>query len=381
MAKDLYAVLGVKKDASESDIKRAYRQLARKYHPDVNKEDPKAEEKFKEVQQAYAILSDKDKRARYDQFGVTDNTPGGNAGGFGGHSGFGGFEGFGESVEDIFENFFGGGARGAGGGGRRSRARRGADLRYNLSITLEDVYKGISKEIGIQRLGACSRCDGSGAQPGSSTKTCTQCKGSGQIQQTQRTFLGQFAQVMPCPTCEGTGEIIEHKCLVCHGAGVEKQTKKLKVDIPAGVEDGMQLRVSGEGNAGDHGGPAGDLYVFISVKPHSFFRRDGNDVRLEAEVPYSKVILGTEIDVPTLEGSAKVKIGAGTQPGAILRLRGKGIPALRGFGKGDQLVEVKVKLPTSLSSKEKKLIEEIDAIYGGEKKAKPGFFEFVKRKH
>ncbi len=380
MAKDLYAVLGVKKDASESEIKRAYRQLARKYHPDVNKEDPKAEEKFKEVQHAYAILSDKDKKARYDQYGVTDDAPGGGPGG--GFSGFSGFEGFGgEAVEDIFESFFGGGMRGgAGGGGRRSRARRGADLRYNLSLTLEDVYKGISKEISIQRLAPCSRCNGSGAQPGSAKKTCTQCKGSGQIQQTQRTFLGQFSQVVICPTCEGTGEIIEHKCLICHGSGVEKHTKKLKVDIPAGVEDGMQLRVAGEGNAGEHGGPAGDLYVFITIKPHEYFRRDGSDIRVEVEVPYSKAILGTEIDVPTLEGSAKVKIGAGTQPGAILRLRGKGLPALRGFGKGDQLVEVKVKMPTSPSAKEKKLVEEIDVLYGGEKKPKPGFFEFVKRK-
>lgn len=360
MATDLYEALGLSRNASDSEIKKAYRRLAREYHPDVNKS-AGADTRFKEVQKAYEILSDPKKRSNYDQFGVTDDAP--DQGGFGGFGGFG-------NVEDIFDSIFG------GGGGRRSQSsgtQKGEDLRYDLEISLEDAAKGISKPIEIFHMAHCSRCSGSGAQPGTSKGQCNQCKGAGQVRTVQRTMLGSFTQVMTCPTCNGSGSMIKNPCLLCQGRGVEKVKKSLTVDIPPGVDTGTRLRISGEGNCGTSGGRSGDLYVFITVKNHKYFQRDGNDIMVEIQIPVSDAILGTEIDVPTLEGSATVKIPAGTQPNTTFRLRGKGVAALRGHGKGDQMVVVKVEIPTRLGTKERDLITEFAKLTRSTSKAKSLF--------
>jgi len=360
MAQDLYAVLGVTKGASADEIKKAYRTQARKYHPDVNK-DAGAEAKFKEIQKAYGVLSDSHKKAQYDQFGVADDSPGGQ--GFGGGAGF---EGFGaESFEDIFDVFFGGGRRGkssGGGSAGQSGPRRGEDLRYDLELTLEQVAKGLSEKIEIFHLEICTTCSGSGAKSKSGKSTCTFCKGSGQVRTVQRTMLGNFSQVSPCHHCEGSGQVIKDPCNKCHGKGLEKKRKEIKVDIPAGVDRGTRLRVSGEGNHGEGGGPAGDLYVFIEIKNHRYFHREGNDIAIEIEVPYLQMILGAEVEVPTLEGKALLKIPAGTQSHTTLRLKGKGIPNLRGFGNGDLYVKVIAILPKSLTSKEKELLESLSGL-------------------
>ncbi|RAP34849.1 molecular chaperone DnaJ [Candidatus Marinamargulisbacteria bacterium SCGC AG-439-L15] len=366
MAKDLYEILGVSKGASDSEIKKAYRVLARKFHPDVNKGSD-AEAKFKEVQKAYEILSNKQKRAQYDQFGVTDDQPG--AGGFGGGfgGGFDGFEGFG-GFEDIFDSFFGG-KRGGGGQQRRSSGvSQGEDLRYDVEVTLEDIVQKTSKTIELYRLGGCGTCKGSGAKPGTSKKTCQQCGGQGQVQQVQQTMLGSFSQIMTCPACNGEGATISSPCGNCSGSGLEKVKKSLSVDIPAGVEDGMKLRISNEGNAGRGGGPTGDLYVYISVQKHAHFERHGNDVVLELSIPMTQAILGTDIKVPTLTGPAKLKVPAGTQSGTSFRLKGKGIPNLRGFGVGDQHVTVKVETPKSLTKDDQQLIQTLSESLNDKKK-------------
>jgi len=356
MAEDLYGLLGVSKTASDEELKKAYRKLAREYHPDVNK-DEGAEEQFKKIQKAYAILSDKQKRAQYDQFGIADDSPGGGQGGFGGFGGGGaGFDGFADGFEDIFDVFFGGGRKSGRG---QAGPRRGEDLRYDLELTLEEAAKGVTKQIIIYHMEQCSRCEGEGAQPGTSKKTCNTCNGTGQVKQVQRTMLGSFSQVSICHTCHGEGQILEHPCLQCHGKGIEKKKKTVEVDIPAGVETGTRLKVTGEGNHGEKGGAVGDLYVFISVKEHAHFVRDHDDIYLEVELPSTLAILGTEINVPTLDGDASLKIPAGTQPSTLFRLKGKGIPHLQGFGKGDQFVKVKVQLPKSLSKQERKLVEEL----------------------
>ncbi len=378
MASDLYAVLGLDKSASAEAIKKAYRQLARKYHPDVNKESG-AEAKFKEVQKAYTVLSDTQKKAQYDQFGVTDDSPGGGSGfgggGFGG--GAGGFEGFSaEGFEDIFDVFFGGAKRSRR-PGQPQGPRRGEDLRYDLELTLEEVAKGISKEIDIFHMEHCNTCKGSGAKSGSGKTTCTHCQGTGQIRTVQRTMLGNFSQVVPCHHCDGTGQIIKDPCPNCHGKGLEKKRKHIKVDIPAGVDQGTRLRVGGEGNHGEGGGPAGDLYVFITVKDHKYFHRDSNDIYMELELPFYQLILGTEVEVPTLEGKAVLKVPAGTQTNTILRLKGKGISHLRGFGNGDQHVKVLAKFPTAVSGKEKELLQDYAHLQKSEKSG--NLFEHVKK--
>lgn len=353
MSEDLYGVLGVDRNASETEIKKAYRVLARKYHPDVNKE-PGADEQFKRVQKAYDILSNPQKKQQYDQFGVTDDSPGG---GFGG-GGFGGFEGFGDQFDDIFDSFFGGGRR-----TRQSRGpSRGEDLRFDLDITLEEAATGLKKEIEIYHLDMCGRCSGSAAEPGSSKKTCQQCRGAGQIKQVQRTMLGSFSQITTCPACSGSGQVIDKPCTGCHGRGLEKKKKKIKLDIPAGVQRGSKLRVSGEGNHGEGGGPAGDLFVFLSVKEHPIFTREDDDIYLDIQLPMTQVVLGTKVTVPILGGNASLKIPPGTQPNTLFKLKGKGVPHLRGFGSGDQFVRVHVMVPSSLSSKEKKLIQELSDI-------------------
>ncbi len=378
MAEDLYKVLDVDKNASEADIKKAYRRLARQYHPDVNKA-PGAEDMFKKVQKAYDILSDPQKKAQYDQFGVTDDQPG--AGGFGGFGGAGFGGGFSaESFEDIFDVFFGGSGRRSGGrsGGGDQGVRQGEDLRYDLELTLEDVAKGFSKEIDIFHMERCETCVGTGAQPGTSKVTCSHCQGAGQIRTVQRTMLGNFSQVTTCHFCSGTGQIVKNPCKSCHGKGLEKKKKRIKVDIPAGVDQGTRLRVSGEGNCGENGGPAGDLYVFLAVKKHKYFQREGDDIYMELEMPFTQLILGAEVEVPTLDGKTLLKIPAGTQPNTTLRLKGKGIPHLRGYGNGDHYVKIQVVLPKSLSSKEKQLIEEFAQLHH-DSKTTENLFEKVKK--
>lgn len=363
MAEDLYGLLGVDKGVSDAELKRAYRKLARQYHPDVNK-DPGAADKFKKIQKAYDILSNPQKKAQYDQFGVTDDqAPGGGPGGFHGGAGF---EGFSDSFEDIFETFFGGGGGGRRSRGQHSNARHGEDLRYDIDITLEEAAEGVSKSIDVFHMDECGRCHGGGSEPGSKKRTCPQCQGAGQVRTVQRTMLGSFSQVMTCNQCHGQGEIIDKPCSQCHGQGLEKKQKKIKVDIPAGVDRNAKLRVSGEGNKGVGGGRPGDLYVFIHIKEHPHFVREDDDIFLNLEIPFTEAILGTKLDVPILGGNASLKIPPGTQPGTLFKLKGKGLPHLRGFGRGDQLVRVHVDIPKTLSGKEKELIDSFSELRKGQ---------------
>lgn len=369
MSQDLYSVLGVSKSADAAEIKKAYRKLAREYHPDVNK-DASAPAKFNEIQKAYEILSNPQKKQQYDQFGVTDDSPGGYGGGSGfGGSGFGGFSGGGfssDAFEDVFESFFGGG--GSRKRSRQSGPRRGEDLRYDLDITLENAAHGLEKEISIFHLDSCQTCSGSGAKPGTNRKRCGTCNGNGQVKTVQQTMLGNFAQVTTCPNCQGSGDILESPCSDCNGRGLEKKKRNINITVPAGVETGTRLRVSNEGNKGEQGGPSGDLYVFINVKNHAYYRREDDDIYLTVTVPLTKLILGSELTVPTLFGKTKLKVPAGTQPGTSFRLRGKGLPHLQRYGNGDQFIEVKVSIPDTLSKDEKKLIEEYAKLKGDDKK-------------
>lgn len=365
--KDLYETLGISRNASEAEIKKAYRTLARKYHPDVNKE-ANATDKFKEVQQAYDILSNPQKKAQYDQFGITDDSAsqGFSGSGFGG--GFSGFSGF-ENLDDIIDSFFGN----VGGSRRSSRHQqsyehRGEDLRYDLELSLEEATKGLKKEINIYHLEKCQKCKGSGAEAGTSKTTCHTCQGQGQVKTVQRTFLGSFSQVTTCPECRGSGQVIKTPCSTCKGTGVSKTQKKIDITIPAGVDTETRLRVAGEGNAGQGGGPAGDLYVFITIKPHRYFKRHENDLYLEIALPFSQLTLGTEIEIPTIDGSAILKIPAGTEANTTFRFKGKGIPYLRGIGSGDQLIHVKASVPKNLSTKEKTLLQEFAELRRDNKK-------------
>lgn len=352
--RDYYDVLGVSKSATADEIKKAYRKLARQYHPDVNKDNPDAAEKFKECSEAYSVLSDEKKRAQYDQFGhaAFDGAAGaGGAGGFGGFD-FSGFGGAGGGMEDIFDMFFGGGG-GRSRGGHQAGPQRGSDLRFDMEITFEEAAFGVEREINLTRDEQCPKCKGSGAEPGSKVETCPECHGTGQVSFTQNTMFGQMRNVRPCSRCHGEGKIITEPCKECKGKGTVRKTKKLKVKIPAGVNDGSRLRVSGEGEAGMRGGPSGDLYVYLYVKPHKFFERDGNTVLCEVPINIVQATLGDEIKVPTLDGQVTMKIPEGTQPGQVLRLKGKGIPSLRGGSRGDQLVRIKVVVPKKLSEKQK----------------------------
>ncbi|MBT2582349.1 molecular chaperone DnaJ [Planococcus sp. ISL-109] len=347
--RDYYEVLGISKDASKEEIKKAYRKLSKKFHPDINKE-ANASEQFQEVKEAYEVLSDEQKRAQYDQFGHQDPNQG-----FGGG---GGAEGFG--FDDIFSTFFGGGTR------RRdpNAPRKGDDLQYSMNIDFLDAVFGQETEIEIPKDETCETCDGSGAKPGTRKKTCPYCEGSGQLNVAQDTPFGRMVNRRACHHCEGTGEIIEEKCTTCRGAGKVRKIKKIKVTVPAGVDDGQQLRVSGQGGPGINGGPAGDLYVLFRVKPHKQFMRDGDDIHLELPITYPQAALGDEIEVPTISGKVKLKIPAGTQNGARFRLRGKGVQNVHGYGVGDQHITVKVKVPTKLSEKQKQLLREFAEVSG-----------------
>ncbi len=369
--RDYYEVLGVSKDASERDIKKAYKRLAMKYHPDRTKGDKALEEKFKEVQEAYEILTDDNKRAAYDQYGHAGVDP--NRGG----AGFGGGADFGDIFGDVFGDIFGGG-RGRGG---QSRARRGADLRYNLELSLEEAVKGKDVEIRVPTLQSCDECDGSGAKKGTSPTTCPTCHGNGQVQMRQ----GFFAVQQTCPTCSGKGKIISDPCRKCHGQGRVEKSKTLSVKIPAGVDTGDRIRLSGEGEAGEMGAPAGDLYVQVHIKEHPIFKRDGNNLYCEVPLSFTRAALGGDIEVPTLDGKVKLKIGAETQTGKMFRLRGKGVKSVRGGGIGDLMCKVVVETPVNLTSKQKELLEELDKSMGsGDESAKyrpkeKGFFDGVKK--
>lgn len=369
MAKrDYYEALGVSREASADEIKKAYRKLARQYHPDANPDKKEeAEEKFKEIAEAYEVLSDPEKRANYDRFGHA----GVNGQGFGGFEGFSGTD-FG-GLGDIFDMFFGGGGR------SRRGPEKGPDLKVELEVSFEEAAFGLEKDIRVPRTEACGTCGGSGAAPGTKARTCSACNGTGQIQYAQNTPFGRIVQSRTCDRCRGAGKVIEKPCPTCHGSGQVKRTKTINVRVPAGVDNGTRLRVSGEGEAGLRGGPRGDLYVYIYVRPHKFFRRDGNDVVVEMPLSFAQAALGDEIEVDTLDGKAAVKIPEGTQNGTVFRLRGKGIPDLHGYGRGDQLVRVKVVTPTRLTDKQKELLREFARI-GKENPAGTdrGFFGKVK---
>jgi molecular chaperone DnaJ len=357
MAKrDYYEVLGINRDAADDEIKKAYRKLAMKFHPDRNPDNPKAEEQFKEAKEAYEILSDKQKRTAYDQFGHAgvDPSAGGGAG-FGG-AGMGGFA---DAFSDIFGDIFGG--RGGGGGGGRSNVYRGADLRYNLEVTLEDAARGTETRIRIPTMAECESCHGSGAKKGSEPKTCPTCGGHGQVRMQQ----GFFSIQQTCPKCHGTGRYIADPCTSCQGAGRVKQHKTLSVRIPAGIDEGDRIRLSGEGEPGVNGGPPGDLYVQIHLKPHGVFQRDHDDLHCEMPVSFTTAALGGEIEIPTLDGVAKLKVPAETQTGKVFRLRGKGIKGVRSIGHGDLLCHVVVETPVSLTDRQKELLREFDEISRG----------------
>jgi len=355
--KDFYEVLGVNRDASDDEIKKAYRKLAMKFHPDRNPDNPKAEEQFKEAKEAYEILSDANKRAAYDQYGHAGVDP--QAGGFGGGFGGGG-GGFGDAFADIFGDIFGG--RAGGGGGGRSNIYRGADLRYNLEISLEQAAKGTETKIRIPTMEVCDTCSGSGAKSGTQPKTCPTCQGSGQVRLQQ----GFFSIQQTCPKCHGTGRIIPDPCGTCHGAGRVKQHKTLSVKIPAGVDEGDRIRLAGEGEHGVNGGPPGDLYVQIHLKAHSVFQRDHNDLHCEMPISFTTAALGGEIEIPTLDGAAKIKIPAETQSGKVFRLRGKGIKGVRSHVHGDLLCHVVVETPVNLTERQKELLRELEEISQGD---------------
>ncbi|GAA5213775.1 molecular chaperone DnaJ [Corallincola platygyrae] len=364
--RDYYEVLGVGKDATEREIKKAYKRLAMKFHPDRNEGDKEAEAKFKEVNEAAEILTDKEKRQAYDQFGHAGVDP--NRGG-----GPGAGADFSDIFGDVFGDIFGGGRRG---GGRQ--AQRGADLRYTMELTLEEAVKGIAREIEVPTWATCETCDGSGAKPGTSPKTCGTCHGSGQVQMRQ----GFFAVQQTCPTCRGRGQVIDDPCNTCHGDGRVQKTKTLSVKIPAGVDTGDRIRLSGEGEAGEFGAPAGDLYVQMHVKDHEFFVRDGNNLYCEVPVSFAQAALGGEIEVPTLDGRVVLKIPAETQTGRMFRMRGKGVKSVRSNSVGDLMCKAVVETPVKLTAKQKELLQELDESFKGSTKHKPketGFFEGVKR--
>ena len=342
MPRDYYEVLGVPRNADKASIKRAFRTLARKYHPDVNRE-PDAEERFKEINEAYAVLSDDEKRAAYDRFGHA------------GVSGATGAPDFGvdfSDLADIFGDLFGFGTARTG---RRSRnmPRRGADLQMRVTLTFEEAVFGVEKEITITRDEVCSACNGSGAEPGTSPVRCATCGGSGEVRQARQTIFGSMVQVTTCPTCGGKGETIPTPCHTCRGSGLERKDVRKVVSIPAGVDSGTQIRLAGEGQPGSNGGPNGNLYLVLNVRPHKYFRRKGNDILLELDINVAQAALGAEVEVPTVDGPVELRIPPGTQSGKVLRIRGKGVPHLRSSGRGDQLVVINVTVPTHLTSEQR----------------------------
>ncbi|MCP9750247.1 molecular chaperone DnaJ [Ferruginibacter sp. HRS2-29] len=361
MKRDFYEILGVSKTASQEEIKKAYRKVAMQYHPDRNPGDKASEEKFKEAAEAYEILNDADKKAQYDRFGH-------NA--FNGRGGGGGYSGGGMNMDDIFSqfgdifgdegfgSFFGGGGR-RGGGGSRGRGSRGSNLRVKLKMNYEEIAKGATKTIKVKKHVKCTTCQGSGAKDKNSVQTCSGCGGSGQVRKVQNTFLGQMQTVTTCPTCNGEGSTITNKCTSCKGEGRVYGEETVTIDIPAGVAEGMQLSISGKGNAGERGGSAGDLIVLIEEEAHPQLHRDGLNVAFDLHISFPDAVFGTQVEVPTIDGRAKIKIPAGTQSGKIFRLKGKGFPQVNSYEKGDQLIQVNIWTPQNVSSEEKNMLEKM----------------------
>jgi molecular chaperone DnaJ len=367
--RDYYEVLGVDRHASEDDLKKAYRRLARQYHPDINK-NAEAEPKFKELNEAYEVLNDPQKRAMYDQFGHAG--PGGQFG----QGGFNGFETFG-GFGDLFETFFGGGSS-------ATRARRGPergqDLRYDLTLTFEEAIFGAEKELEIPRWESCPQCKGNRSQPGTQPARCTNCNGTGEIRRAQQSIFGQFVNVVACDRCKGEGRVITTPCSECHGQGRVKIQRKIAVKIPAGVDTGQQMRLTGEGEGGARNGPRGNLYIVMRVEAHEFFERQDNDIVYQLPLTFPQAALGVEADVPTVEGAMKMSVPAGTQHGRVFRLRGKGVPHLQGEGRGDQLVVATLVTPSDLTREERELYERL-AELNNERKDRPaerGFFDKLK---
>lgn len=354
--RDYYEILGVPRGASNDEIKSAFRQLARKYHPDVNK-DHDAEERFKEINEAYLVLSDAEKRAAYDRYG---------------HAGLNGMGGVGApdftniDFSDIFEEFFGFGGGASRGRRARNTPRRGADLNQTVTLTFEEAVFGIDKEVEFIRDEMCSTCRGSGAEPGTSPVRCQNCDGRGEVRQVRQTFLGSMVQVTTCPSCNGQGEVINTPCPTCRGRGLERKTVRKTVSIPGGVDTGTQIRLAGEGQPGIFGGPNGNLYLEIQVRPHKFFRRKGNDIVVDLDINVAQATLGADIEVPTLEGPSKLNIPSGTQPGRIFTIKGRGVPYLRSSGRGDQLVVINVAIPNRLSAEQRELFNQLAKTLGSE---------------
>ena len=363
--RDYYEVLGVSKGASEDELKKAYRRLAKKYHPDLNPGDKAAEASFKEVNEAYEVLSDKDKRARYDQFGHAGVDPNFNPNG-GGFGGFGGFTDMGDiDLGDLFGSFFGGGF-GGGGGSRRNAPQKGETVRAGVTITFEEAAFGCEKEVTVSRTEQCDVCKGTGCAPGTTAEICPDCHGSGTVR-IQRGGGGfAFSTTTSCPKCRGTGKIIHQPCKTCGGGGTVRKQKKLAVTIPAGIDDGQAVSLRGQGGAGRNGGPAGDLLIGVTVKPHPIFRREGTSVYMDQPVSFVQAALGAELEIPTLDGKVKWTLPEGTQPGTTFRLNGKGIPGLGGRGRGNQYVTVKVQVPTNLNKEQKEALRAFADTMGEE---------------
>ncbi|MFQ5861403.1 MAG: molecular chaperone DnaJ [Dehalococcoidia bacterium] len=370
--RDYYEVLNVPRNASEEEIKKAFRKLAMEYHPDRNKK-PKAEERFKEIYEAYQVLSDPQRRSRYDRFGHAGiATDGGFARDFEGFDIFGG-------LGDIFESFFGEAATRF-----RHTSRRGEDLHTQVTISLEDAVFGAERELEVTRTEACEHCRGKGMEPGSGSVTCSTCRGAGQVKRSQRSIFGQFVQVTTCPTCGGKGSMITQPCTVCHSGGYQRRKRKLRVSIPVGVEDGTQIRLAGEGNAGSNGGPAGNLYLTVSIQPHPLFQRRGKDLVYELPIHFVHAALGHLVEVPTLEGQERLTIPPGTQAGKVFKLHGRGVPSLHSNRRGNLLVLVRVVVPTKLNAYQRRLLEEFDKTLDGtdglspDKDADRGWFDWLK---
>lgn len=382
MAQDLYAVLGVTKTASEDEIKKAYRKMAKQYHPDLHPGDKAAEAKFKEINEAYEVLSDPNKKANYDQFGTVD--PMGGGAGYSGFSGFsGGFNGAGfdfsggfGGINDIFEEFFGGGS---GSQRRGSAAKRGANISTSMEISFEDAAFGVSKEIEVDKLVECSTCKGTGAKPGTSVNTCKACNGTGQVTAYQNTILGRIQTSRPCQVCGGEGKVIDTPCQTCRGKKVVKKKIKINVQIPAGIDNNQTISLRGQGQPGEKGGPSGDLRVLIKVKPHKLFKREGNDLYCEIPITFAQATLGTTLEVPTLSGKIKFDLQGGTQSGTKFRLKGRGIKDVNGYGVGDMYITVNVEVPKRLNSEQKEALNKFAEVCGEEPyETRKSFFNTMK---
>ena len=358
--RDYYEVLGVSRGASEDEIKKAYKKMARKYHPDLNPGDKTAEEKFKEVNEAYEVLSDADKKARYDQYGHAGVDPNFGAGGFGG--GFDRSFDFGD-LGDIFGSFFGGGF----GGGRRTNPnapQRGESIRMSIAISFEEAAFGCEKAVTVERYETCDTCHGNGCAPGTSPEVCPDCHGTGTVQVRRQTPMGVFATSSPCPKCGGKGRIIHQPCKDCRGSGMVRKKKTIQASIPAGIDNGQTISIRGQGNAGKNGGPAGDLLITITVRPHELFRREGTSVLCEAPITFAQAVLGAELEIPTIDGKVKYTLPEGTQSGTTFRLKGKGIPSINGRGRGDQYVTVYIETPKNLNKEQKEALKKFAETMG-----------------